>query len=351
MSAKTKRLANFELLRIIAMAMVIALHYISRGIVAPKLSVDGSVYNHIWWLVLAFCNVSVNVYVLISGYFLVDAEWHVNKVIRLIAQVLFYSILVGIIVSKVMSIPLSFDNILTIILPIEYEHYWFATAYVIMYMLAPVLSIAVNQLPKKQLTTVIVLLLFIFSIPKSLNPYLIPTDSYGYDFGWFICLFLIAGYIKKYGIKLFDTKVKSIALYISGVVLNFLVCAATAYIVRTRGKLEYYMDMTYAYNYILVLFSSVAFFYIFTHINIKEGKFANIVCKIAPYTFGVYLLHENVVLRDNWTVMLGADVLPNRLYQPLHLILCVLLVFVVGCIVDMIRKCVFDLIENIFKHE
>ena len=74
MSDNKKRLVNFELLRIVAMMMVIALHYISRGLAVEKLSVDNSLSNCLWWLILAVCNVAVNAYVLISGYFLVDSE-------------------------------------------------------------------------------------------------------------------------------------------------------------------------------------------------------------------------------------------------------------------------------------
>ena len=79
------------------------------------------------------------------------------------------------------------------------EHYWFATAYMILYLLTPILSAAVKKMEKKQLQTVIVVLLLFFSVAKSVIPILIPTDHYGYDFGWFICLFLIASYIRLYG--------------------------------------------------------------------------------------------------------------------------------------------------------
>jgi len=359
MAEEKKRQANFELLRIIAMMMVIVLHYIVKGKMSVKLSVDGSITNHLWWLIQGFCNVAVNVYILISGYFLVNAQWKISKLVKLVCQVLFYSIVVGLVMYGVGRLALSqpavaavydraavgtgydFSNWLNIILPIEYEHYWFATAYVVMYMLSPVLAVAVKQLPQKQLKAVIIALLCFFCIPKSINPYLIPTDSYGYDFGWFICLFLIAGYIRVYGIKLFDSKKKAILIYVLAVLADWGVCAITGYICRMTGKLEYYMDMTYAYNYILVLISSVALFYVWTYIEIKEGKVADIICKIAPFTFGVYLLHENVGIRLIWPYILGTDKLNNFGLQILHMIFSVLVVFAAGCVVDWIRSKIF----------
>lgn len=364
MADEKKRQANFELLRIVAMMMVIVLHYIVKGKMSVKLSVDGSIANHMWWLIQGFCNVAVNVYILISGYFLVKSQWRISKLVKLVCQVLFYSIVVGLVMYGIgkasVSVPFlaaiferagvatsyNFSNWLNIILPIEYEHYWFATAYVVMYMLSPILAVAVKELPQNQLKAVIVALLCFFCIPKSINPYLIPTDAYGYDFGWFICLFLIAGYIRCYGIRLFSSKSKSLLIYVLSTIANWGVCAVTGAICRNTGKLEYYMDMTYAYNYILVLISSVALFYAWTYIDIKEGKFANLVCNVAPYTFGVYLLHENVGIRLIWPYLLGADRVNGFGLQILHMLLSVVVVFAIGCIVDWIRSKLFGLFEN-----
>ena len=358
-----KRQANFELLRIIAMLMVIVLHYIIKGNMSQSLSVDGSAENHLWWLVEGFCNVAVNSYVLISGYFMIDARWHVSKLIKLVCQVLFYSVLIGVmmyllvqvikpafIVSAVSKAGIDYSFGLTawlyIFLPIEYEHYWFATAYVVLYMLSPVLAIAVKELPQKQLKCIIIALLCFFCIPKSINPYLIPTDNYGYDFGWFICLFLIAGYIRQYDIEMFDSRKKAGILYVTSVIVNWGICAVSGAICRATGKLEYYTDMTYAYNYIFVLFSSIAFFYIWKNTDIPEGRFSKIVCAVAPLTFGVYLFHENIGLRLIWPYLLGAH--SSRLFPVslCRMILAVLCVFVTGCLIDFIRMKIFELFEK-----
>ena len=71
---ENKRQLNFEILRIIAMCMIITMHYIVKGIDTPKLSVDMSLSNMIWWLIYAFSVGAVNIYVLISGYFSVTSD-------------------------------------------------------------------------------------------------------------------------------------------------------------------------------------------------------------------------------------------------------------------------------------
>ena len=366
MSEKVKRQANFELVRIIAMLMVIALHYTVKGNLSQTLTSDGSAENHLWWLVEGFCNVAVNVYVLISGYFLIEAKWRVGKLIKLVCQVLFYSIIFGVLMyvlvvkmqpdfiqSILYKAGLSYDYGLSawlyVFLPIEFEHYWFATAYVIMYMLSPVLAIAVKNLPQKQLKTVIIALLCFFCLPKSINPYLIPTDNYGYDFGWFICLFLIAGYIRMYGIKFFDSKAKAVTAYVVSVLLNWGIASVAGAIYRETGSLEYYAETAYSYNYILVLFSSVAFFYIWKYTKINEGKFADIVCAIAPLTFGVYLFHENIGLRLLWPYMLWAQSTQLFPVSLCRMICAVVIVFAVGCFIDLLRSKLFDGVIKAFE--
>ena len=108
------------------------------------------------------------------------------------------------------------------------------------------------------------------------------------------------------------------------------------------------MDMTYSYNYILVLIASIALFYAFTYIKIKEGKLQRFICKIAPCTFGIYLLHENVALRMRWPFWLGIE---NWYHTPLlfvHMIVSVFIVFVVGTLVDMFRIWLFFVIKKCF---
>ena len=74
MATEKKRQLNYELLRIIAMLMIVSLHYLSKGeILGDHARNDMTVTGYVAWLIEAFCIVAVNVYVLISGYFGMDA--------------------------------------------------------------------------------------------------------------------------------------------------------------------------------------------------------------------------------------------------------------------------------------
>ncbi|MDE5952479.1 MAG: acyltransferase family protein, partial [Acetatifactor sp.] len=78
-----KRIASIELLRILAMMMVVMLHYLSKGELLTSLTEEFDASSYIAWLLEAFSIVAVNVYMLISGYFLVDSGFKLKRLVQL----------------------------------------------------------------------------------------------------------------------------------------------------------------------------------------------------------------------------------------------------------------------------
>ena len=342
---ENKRQLNFEILRIIAMCMIITMHYLTKGLNVPKLSEDLSLFNMLWWLIYAFSVGAVNIYVLISGYFLANSRWRIDKVFSLYLTVWLYSVLVPLTLDALGIVDLgrlSLGDWQQLLLPIEYEHYWFATAYVMMYILTPVLAIAVRSLNRELLRGVIAGLVVLFSVLKSINPYLIPWDKYGNDVLWFIVLFMIAGYIRRFGIQASITV--RVLTYILTSILIFVSELILGVIVNKTGKLEYMLDMLCANNHILVLLASVALFTAFIElktdtINEKAGK---IILLFSSSTFGIYLLHENLLVRSRWALWLGVDRLNNTALKLLYLIISIAALFAVGTLIDRVRAGLFN---------
>ena len=140
---------------------------------------------------------------------------------------------------------------------------------------------------------------------------------------WFICLFLVAGYIRKYGISFFDSARKGFIVYFAFSLITFMIAFIMSILVRSTGKLEYYMDMTYSYNYVTLFIASIGLFYAFIYISKKNinkdaKKSGEIINWLAKYTFGVYLLHENVLIREKWQILLGVNRIDSIIVQILH---------------------------------
>ena len=346
---RIKRQANFELLRIVAMMMIIVLHYLNKGDLLLPYTLEHSAVNYGAHLIEAFCIVAVNCYVLLSGYFLVESVWKPGRVVSLAAQILFYSVLIPVVLictGVVTAGEVSIYNWLTYVLPVETEHYWFATAYLIMYVLSPVLAAGVKAVEKRTLQISIVFLLCFFCLWKSMLPAKLATDRYGYEYGWFLCLFLIAAYLRLYGCPGLEKKRNAALLYVGMSLGIFFLTIISGVLARTYAPFDYYMDMPETYNHILCLLGSVGLFMIFKDMKPWEGKAAEAIRRLAPYTFGVYLLHEHELMRYEWMQWLHVDAVNGSWKFVPHMIGCVAVVYAAGTIIDLVRAWGFGKVQE-----
>lgn len=347
MGSGSKRQANFELLRVVAMLMIISLHYLVKGgiAVAFPFAAGENPAGAFAWLIEAFCIVAVNCYVLISGYFLAESAWKPGRVISLLLQVLFYSLLIPVfllLTGTVSMADLSVYDWIGFAFPLGTEHYWFATAYIVMYLFAPFLAAGMEKMSRRELQIVLALLLVFFAVEKTILPVRLATDRSGYDFGWFLCLSVVAGYLRKYGIKWLEKQSHALAGYFVSCLWIWLsALLANGLAAGGRDTFAYYADMLYSYNHLLCLAGAVCLFHVFKNLRLKEGRFAGAVRRLAPYTFGIYLLHEHVLVRYEWMKRLGVEQVEGSFLFVPHMILCVLAVYAAGTAVDFVRARVF----------
>ncbi len=299
-----KRQANFELLRIIAMYMVVVMHYLNHTVDSMFFGGGLSGLRTAAILLDSLCIVAVNVYVLISGYFLSAAPFSWRRVVRLIAQTLFYTVLIPLLLAAFGVLPaseaFSVYHIWNSIFPVQSGHYWFVTAYAVMVLFSPVLNAALEKLDQKELRWVLAALLLFFCIGKSLSPIQFSTDRYGYDFGWFLVLYLIGGCLRKYGFGFMTTAAKGWTVYlISAAGIAALELCLVGIGERIEG-LRYFASVPFHYNFLLCLTGALGLFCAFSHIRIKEGRAAAIVRWISPAMLGVYLIHEQADVAGRW---------------------------------------------------
>lgn len=348
-----KRIASIELLRILAMMMVVMLHYLSKGELLTPLTEEFGTGAYITWLLEAFSIVAVNVYMLISGYFLVESGFKAGRLAKLVCQVLFYSLLIPpILMAAGILKPeqLTVYRMLQYLFPNQMSHYWFITAYVIMYLLSPVLAAGARQLSQRQLRNMILLLLLFFSVSKSVLPVKLEIDNEGYDGLWFVCVFLVAAYMRLYGISFLQKGKRAAMCYLGSCLLIYGLTLGVRLVYLKTGRLGNFIHAPYEYNHILNLFAAVSLFYVFSGWKLSGEKLiGKVILRVAPYTLGVYLLHEHIELRTLWPHWLGATLECSPWALVLRAFGSVLLVFTVGILVDMARGALFNTVKKLFR--
>ncbi len=358
---KPARMANLELLRCVAMMMVIVLHYLGKGGMLSDLTGAAvSKAETAAWLLESFCIVAVNVYMFISGYFLCTSSFKVSRLIQLWLQIWAYSVGVGLIgaLTGVLQ-ETAFDThyLLTLLFPVTMGHYWFMTAYVFLYLLLPFVGMAVKKMTKGQMQAALGILLLAFCVSKSILPVQLEMDRQGYDCLWYLCVFVAAAYVRRFGSAFLERKGRGLLLYAGCCLLVFGGTFALREVYLRTGGLERRIKMCLEYNHVLPFLAAAGLFGAFCRVRLR-GRAADMVNRIAPYTLGVYLLHENLGLRYTWQKWLGAEGLAAAVGNAdsgfgavgslfLWTGAAVLAVFACGILVDVARKGIFDGVHRI----
>ena len=351
-----KRMVNIEVLRLLAMMMVVSLHYLAKGELLEKLTGPLSLKGHLSWILESFSIAAVDVYVLISGYFLVETGFRCKRVISLVLQVMFYTCLLPLLLIAAGILPIgeiTFYHILQCIFPTNMLHYWFVSAYVLMFLFTPVLNAAVHVMKKRQLEAAIMILLIMESLSKTVIPVRLELDNLGYDAYWFMVVYLIAAYIRLYGISFLEKKEgkgdRAPVCYMGAcfAMYGLTMLIRGAYLVT--GQFENFIESAYGYNHLLTIGAAVSLFYVFKNREtVSEGAGAKnrnclsaFICRIAPCSFGVYLLHEQVNVRYEWPFWLGANECVSAASLLWHWLAAILTVMVIGLAVDYVRSLLF----------
>ena len=188
---------SIDLLRILSMLMIVSLQSASHGGLNQYYELT-SASGLILRFINIICSTSVNVFVIISAYFLSAQNFRLSKLIKILIQIVFYSwiILFSLIV---FGRKLDINDLLIQIFPVSYKSWWFVTAYIGMYLLSPLLNRVLSNLTKIQHLFLIVCCLFFSSVLRDILPLSDPFDiNNGYSFLSFVVLYIIASYIRHH---------------------------------------------------------------------------------------------------------------------------------------------------------
>lgn len=183
---------------------------------------------------------------------------------------------------------------------------------------------------------------------KSVLPARFVSDDKGFGVVWFLIVYLIGAYIRKYGFKFFNTKIKGIIIYIVSSILIFTEELIIQYVNERYGHMLYASEISLDYNHIFVLMASLGLFSYWMNKKTMNERISKVVCILSPMTLGVYLVHENMSLRSQWQKWLGltGTLGINPALFILKLLMAVAVVFTAGMIIDYLRILLFLFVKR-----
>lgn len=263
------RASQYEFLRIISIYMVLFQHANFYSLGRP---------DEVSWESFLTCFgqsvsiIGVNIFILISGYF--GVNFNLNKLLNIAFQCIYCVIPISLIAFFTNHISINnFAEGFRYFWPFGF---WYIVAYVGLIIFSPLVNKGLSTLNKVQYRWLIgAILAYTFLFDCILADNTIALNG-GYTALWLIILYIIARYIRTYGLKI--SLRNCIYIFITCVILKAIL-------------LLYHINGT-RYTNPLTLLASLSFFYAFTYIEIKN-HFINV---IAASTLMVYLLNMHPII-------------------------------------------------------
>lgn len=338
-----QRASNFELLRCLTMLWITIYHLNHHGFLVYSTDINFDFNNIIIKSISSLSGFSNLVFLMISGYFLIDAKFSWKKVFKLWFQCFFYSAIIGIClyVTKANCVLTEIDqsncdfiamnkrDFIKCFFPILSNNNWFTTYYILFYILSPFVVPLIKNISQRQHFTLIVITVIAGPLLSIITSTYVFSNLY-----YFVVVFLIASYIRLYSPKITNNLSLCLTIAIS-ILIVYLAAILTSYKWLNGKGINRILGMTK----LPMLLFAVSVFCIFKNLKVKYNPFIN---KIASCTLTVYLLHDNSFRQFIWQKIFHiSDYRFSKFYLPYSLVV-VLIIFTSSILIELIRKRIIE---------
>lgn len=328
------RNTSIELLRIISMIMIMFHHFAYHG--NFEWNFNEVTLPHLWYdFILMGGKVGVDIFVLISGYFLIENTeklFQPKKLLKFWGQVVFYSIMTYLLSVMLRLNAFEIKQLIKVCLPITYPGWWFASTYFMLYLIHPFLNKLLHGLSKTEYQYLILMMVLCWSIIPTATTQLFESNS----LLWFVTLYGIAGYVNLYG---GNQKLQSkhyFSLYFMVLIITYTVSTTFLFLGTKKEEWSTQAIDFFEIERLPILLMAITLFMGFVTLKMNYHKWINM---IASATFGVYLIHDSSYIRYYlWTNIFKINQYQDSTFLILYSILVVFILYVSCTMIDLIRK-------------
>ena len=361
--------SNFELLRIFAMFIIILHHFALYGIFFPPESASQLSFNFFVREILwgAPGNIGNWLFIFTSGFFISEKSASKEKIFRLWFQIFSTSVIIGLAFyfAKIPTIgftntalteyfehgfaaaarPAGLKDLMFSFMPCYFGNNWFANTYLVFLLFAPILDKAVRAMNESEHKKAIFVMIALGTIVP-LGPrerFFYPSPVFAFITGFFI-----AKYIRLYDPIFFKSKKWNVA-YAAGIFIFIAVYKIFARKVfaiipfPSHDDIEKLARIFDSNNSLPVMLCGLFLFMTFKNLKVPHNPFIN---SIAATTFGVYLIHENPLVRY-WLyhAVLKSDYFVDSPFLISYLIAGSIAIFAACSVIELLRKSIFKIMK------
>lgn len=298
------RESKFELLRILSMLMIIFQHAMERSIPDWGMLKGNFSFNYCVAVLMGIWGqLGVMLFVMISSWFMADKQGiRMKKVIDLLLEVMTVCIGMLLIFAIVHTESLNLKLIIKELITPANKQYWFITTFLAFYLIMPLLQKLVSVLSDTALRNTCVVLTLLIPVYNYL------TTNVGDTLADFSYIFMMTAYLKRdpeNWFKKHHRMLLTIPLLISASLIFYKLLAQRYF---GEALLMRMFSMLRGRTFLLFL-ACVGIFYAFEGMRPIHSKTIN---TLGSTMFGVYLIHENILLRGeaNGQSLLWNELIP-----------------------------------------
>lgn len=320
------RNSSIELLRIATIILIIFHHFNIHGMWLPT---DYSLAPG--WQLFISCltgwggNVGNEIFMIITGYFMITGKVHWKRIILLFITLFFYSWSIAAFFGSVMDWHFTVKEISKYAIPIWSGVSWFVCCYLVFMCFVPFVNPFLRGLTQKQHLSFLILSYIMFMlIPRFSGE----TYLRG-EFIQFLVMYTLGGYIRLYGknLRIFW----NIRFWVRG----FSICTI---LLGLASLFPVIFGHWGPYNRIVFLTEPFMALSCFMMALCYKSFSSRIINGIAGSVLGIYLIHANpIVAKFIWTMWCPNLNYLNTWYFPLFMIGKVIFVFLLCLGIDQLR--------------
>lgn len=332
--------SNMELMRIVAMVFIMLVHANFRALLYPTAdelaaSPWSPFFRYLWE---SLCVVGVNAFVMLSGWY--GIRFKATRLWELLFQVVFFSVAMLAVACLYAQRWPNMSDVGHLLLSDNYD-YWFVKAYLMLYIVSPVLNAFVEHTTKEQLRLVLALFFgFVFLWGWILKDGAV-WIKHGHSAIFFMGLYLLARYLRLYVAT--TIRVSKTACVVSYLLIA-LVISVCAYVLLLKGDHQGSIHRLYYYVNPLIILQAVVFLLFFTQIKLQS----RLVNWVAISTLAIYLVHSSFywsktfydIPISNWFASLPA------LHFVFRVLVLVFVTFWVSILADKVRIAAWKMVSK-----
>ena len=338
---KRPRNSSLELLRIVAIIIIIMHHFGVHGVFhfldSSANIITAATFSWQMMFTQLVCwggGMGNAIFILITGYFMVSHSVHWKKLALLLMAMLFYSWLIVAIVYGGHFLPYKLSSLVNDIFPIFYGQNWFVSCYIIFSLFIPFINIFLLRLTKFQYQVFLLLFFMMFAVLPSFK---FATFFANAPIVFFFLVYACGGYLKLHGKRIIATNCHNRYLKAFLVMLGILLISIVVQdiaglmlhkdaLLKGSARLTQLLQIPMAIS--LFLYFLARPYFCNAHINCIAGT-----------VLGIYLIHDNDLMRKIiWDYIFpNLDYIQSSWYV-LFYVIKVFAVFAICSMIELLRK-------------